>query len=67
MWYIKKEYMKEINKSEGFNDALKIIKRLVEEGKGFSPSLTSGKSNMALLYHLKAVEEGYEAVHFDIG
>ncbi|WP_212940928.1 hypothetical protein [Bacillus sonorensis] len=67
MWYIKKEYIKEINDSKGFDNALKTIKRLVEEGKGFGLPLASGKTNMALRYHLKAIKEGYEFIHFNIG
>ncbi|WP_236809725.1 hypothetical protein [Bacillus glycinifermentans] len=67
MWYIKKEYIKETNDSKGFDNALKTIKRLVEEGKGFSLPLASGKSNIDLLYHLKAIREGYEAVYLNIG
>ncbi|MCY7911162.1 hypothetical protein MOB65_20110 [Bacillus inaquosorum] len=67
MWYVKKEYIKEIDDSKGFDDALKTIKRLVEEGKGFSVLLNSGKTNMALHYHLKAIKGGYEFIHFNIG
>ncbi|MEE5181153.1 hypothetical protein JDW21_19035 [Bacillus subtilis] len=66
IWYIKKEYIKDINDSKGFDNALKTIKRLIEEGKGFSLPLASGKSNIALPYHLKAIRESYEAVHINI-
>ncbi|MCY7948011.1 hypothetical protein P8891_06290 [Bacillus atrophaeus] len=67
MWFIKREYIKEVNDSKNFDDALKTIKKLIKEEKGFSVPLNSGKTNMALHYHLKAIKEGYEFIHFNIG
>lgn len=67
MWYVKKEYMKEVQNSKDFNDCLNTIKRLVKEDNAFTVPLIYGKTTLALQIQLKAIEEGYEFVGFDIG
>ncbi|MGV4321218.1 hypothetical protein [Bacillus mojavensis] len=67
MWYVRKECMRRVANSSGFDNCLKTIKKLVEEGNAFPAPATSGKTNTALQYHIRAVNEGYEFVYFDIG
>jgi hypothetical protein len=68
MWYVKKEYVKELSETKDFNGFLDRMRELLEEDKAFSAPLTHVARkplHSVESFSLKALEAGYEPVFLE--